>query len=154
MENINLDEAWNKLKKHVIFLDVNGVLNSVKSQIQLDQECFDVLKRLIDWFEADIVLSSTWRKHQDDFDEINAKLKEWIGVEIAGTTGSNPRGIKGQEILAFLAEHPEITDFFVIDDDSFDIEKFIRDRNFIHTNSAVGLTAEDIEKKMKIPRKD
>ena len=54
----------------IIFLDIDGVLNSVRYDCQrtidqgnIDETRLQLIKKLVDATEARIVLSSSWRKH-------------------------------------------------------------------------------------------
>ena len=58
------------MKKKIIFLDVDGVLNSAKFDREkpkeagnIDESRLTLLKTLVDKTGAHIVLSSTWRTH-------------------------------------------------------------------------------------------
>lgn len=134
------------MKSFVIFLDVDGVLNSVESKLKLDDKNFQCLKRLIDKYDSDIVLSSTWRKTQEDYDLINRELTEKVGVSLSGKTGIDYENrYRGKEILDFLKEHDEIKDYIVIDDDSCNIKPYIHSCNFIHTNNMYGLRDVDVD---------
>lgn len=138
------------MKRNVIFLDVDGVLNSVESKLKLADSNFANLKILVDWFDADIVLSSTWRKIQRDYDIINKELTEKVGVSLSGKTGVDyEHWHRGKEILNFIKDHNEIKDYIVIDDDSYDINPYIKKYHFIHTNNFVGLTEDDVKSFIK-----
>lgn len=133
------------MKPHVIFLDVDGVLNSVESSFKFDDKCFEQLGRLVKWFDADLVLSSSWRKIPEDVVMLNNALKEKIGIETIDKTGVDEKHWhRGFEVLMFLDKHPEIKDYIVIDDDSGDIVQYIRKWNFIHTSNMFGLTKENV----------
>ena len=69
-----------KKKINVIFLDVNGVLNSTKKLIDLyietgkphlginypfDEECMNNLKYLVEETNSYLIISSSWRKRVD-----------------------------------------------------------------------------------------
>lgn len=56
--------------RKIVFLDIDGVLNSEKYDRQrtaqdgnIDETRLVFMKELIDYTNADIVLSSSWRKH-------------------------------------------------------------------------------------------
>lgn len=100
----------------VIFLDVDGVLNTSKTyekinnsfkttgkkELDIDGFRLEYLKRIIDETDAKIVLSSTWRK---SFEKQNNKLI--------------PRTEKGKRFLNILDEY-EIKLFDIIDNDFYE----------------------------------
>ena len=57
---------------NVIFLDVDGVLNNayttdrIKGYIGIDDNKVRLLKQIVDYFDAKIILSSTWRYDIDN----------------------------------------------------------------------------------------
>lgn len=112
----------------VIFLDIDGVLNSdeyvekvKKSDIQgierdIDIEKVKLLKRAIDETGAKVVLSSSWRYTK------NARyLKELLanyGIRVDSTPYIQEK--RGLEIKKWLSENQEVEDFLIIDDEIFD----------------------------------
>lgn len=146
----------------VIFCDFDGVLNSVASFIYNNRqnllgltdvpthESFDpiacsnlqfILEELPD---VQVVVSSTWRKTKtlcalkEIFKENNLLPERMIG-----TTPIAESRYRGDEIKQYLDEHPEVTEFCIIDDDS-DMEPFMN--RLIKTDSRNGLTFTDAEK--------
>ena len=74
---------------------------------------------------GDIVLSSDWKelnpKH-DDYVYLVSKLKKY-GLEISGQTfDSNLE--RGKGIKEYLEEHSEIEEFVILDDMTFDFERY------------------------------
>ena len=150
----------------VIFLDFDGVLNSVASMIYNNRmkllglsytpthEAFDPIACsnlqyiLEDLPEVQIVVSSTWRKYktlaalQEIFDT-NHILSE----RMIGTTPEAESRYRGDEIRAYLDAHPEVTEFVIIDDDS-DMKPFM-DR-LIKVDCRNGLTWTDAEKVIEL----
>ena len=113
--------------KKVIFLDVDGVLNSNDSIDRAPQgmvwfvdpvivarfnKIFDVLK------DVDVVLSSSWRyavkMRRIDFNQI-MRDAGYTGPEITEITpdGEEERGL---EIQQWLDRHPSVEKFVIIDD--------------------------------------
>lgn len=62
---------------------------------------------------------------------------------MVGTTPIAESRYRGDEIKQYLDEHPEVTEFCIIDDDS-DMEPFMN--RLIKTDSRNGLTFTDAEK--------
>lgn len=124
------------IKKHnkfVVFLDVDGVLNSrttVKKSPDgykgIDSARVLLLANVINKYGgADIVLSSDWKEMKstdDDYVYLVSKLNEY-GLEISGHT-KDIRHNRGEGIMEYLNEHQEIEEFVVLDDCTFDFEDY------------------------------
>jgi HAD domain in Swiss Army Knife RNA repair proteins len=146
----------------VLFVDFDGVLTSVGSIIYNNRlkllgltdtpthESFDpiacsnlqyILEELPD---VQVVVSSTWRKHKTlhALQEV-FKVNNLLPERMIGTTPISEEGYRGKEIEAYLKEHPEVTEFAIIDDDS-DMKPYM-DR-LVKTDSRNGLTFTDAEK--------
>lgn len=108
----------------VLFLDVDGVLNSTRTCVafggypfELDDGSFDMvaialLQRLCAAADVSVVFSSAWRLHCDFRDAGKA-----FGLPIIDRTPSLC-GPRGAEIAAWLAQHPEVEQYAIIDDDA------------------------------------
>src|ERR1700693_6017654 len=127
----------------VIFLDIDGVLNSKSSYIGYngypwpdhDRHKFQwvsvmLLKKLVKKTGAVVVLSSTWRDHVD-----LTEFSEFLGVPIIGRTrrsiGDQPRGMEISEWIQLNAPKEDFK--YVILDDNSDMLEDQYD-NFVHTN--------------------
>lgn len=112
----------------VIFLDIDGVLNSAKWKQEvrdtygidaitvLDQGALFLLSELVSWTNARLVLSSSWRVSafareavQDNLRPYDLSLYSWTEQE---------KGCRGDQIEAWLHKHPEVTKFVILDDDN------------------------------------
>jgi len=134
----------------IIFLDIDGVLNSVASIIALyddkpvrNEEGFDhvsvgLLKRLCKTTDAKIVISSTWRKlyTYEEFLEIFSR-KGWQDFPMIGTTPVNQsHGLcRGHEIKDWLDAN-EVETYIILDDDSDMLPE--QNGNFIHCSNVEG----------------
>lgn len=130
----------------VLFLDVDGVLNSRNStnfKNNLwpvdDYMCFLVGKIQLDT-DCVIVVSSSWRHHPDGMNKIREKFTNVI--DKTPTTGLTqyadcPRGMEIQE---WLDEHPQVTRYAILDDDSDMLPS--QKSSFFQTTFANGLTEE------------
>ena len=146
----------------VVFLDIDGVINSsenIQNQHALGLPttggCIAIpdtmllrIKRILEETNSYLVISSTWRKFNDHMQNLENQFRK-VGVNINGITDKTGSD-RGYEILAYLRNnnlvgHP----YIVIDDDSFDIVKYIPKDNFIHTSGFIGLTDEQAEKAIK-----
>lgn len=118
----------------VIFLDIDGVLNSEKffmekarDIIALDKSKINLLKKIVDVTNAKIVLSSTWRMLPSNHPDYKALMSffEEEGLSVYDKTPSGSNG-RGSEIQQWLNNHPEVTDFVILDDDSYDMGDLVK----------------------------
>lgn len=116
----------------VIFLDIDGVLNSHRSCMaykgfpspahpdtwgKLDGVAIGLLQRVVRKTGAVCVLSSTWRIGATEQDI--RELSKYLGVPIIDVTRyAVDREVRGHQIRDWLAAHPEVTTWAILDDDS------------------------------------
>ena len=142
----------------VIFLDIDGVLNSRiydrkrnwNENTDIDETRLPVLKSIVDRTEAVIVLSSTWRTHWDkdpalcgeDGEYINKTLAKY-GLEIYSKTPDYGLcGERKDEITGWLTSaKEEIESFVILDDYAFGWDELFD--NFVKTNPNFGLGLEE-----------
>lgn len=136
----------------VIFLDVDGVLNDWNTTTRnpdkflgVDQDKCQMLRDIVAATGAKIVLSSAWRLMPNVLDYLWAECGPEI--ECVGATPYLLGEERGQEIQDWLAVHPEVDSFVILDDrtDMSDLGNYL-----VHTNDAVGLTDENVETAIKI----
>lgn len=143
----------------VIFLDIDGVVNYVKSRWSfdhvtktsflvpegqnvgwygIDPEKVKIILSIVEKTKAKIVLSSTWRKHEDWLETM--ALNGFSSELFLGRTIHNWDFVRGQEIQIWLDEHREIEKYAIIDDDSdmLDCQK----DSFFQTSFEYGITEE------------
>lgn len=130
----------------VLFLDVDGVLNSSDStnfKNNLwpvdDYMCFMVGKIQLDT-ECAIVVSSSWRHSKEGMDAIRAKFNNVIDKTPTSGLANYDDKPRGHEIQAWLDEHPEVTKYAILDDDSDMLPEQLP--NFFQTTFKTGLTPE------------
>lgn len=142
----------------VIFLDIDGVLNSRiydrkrdwKQQTEIDETRLPFVKRITDETGAKIVLSSTWREHWDK--EISGCDKDGVyivktfakfGLEIYDKTPDLGYSFdRPDEIAAWLESAKEpIESFVILDDYRYAWGKL--SARFVKTNPNFGLGLED-----------
>lgn len=125
----------------VIFLDVDGVLNSIESSLVLGTTntlCpirVGMVKRLCHKAEAHIVVSSSWRN--PGVEGTKEALRRAGGDSlIQFIVGQTPKisGPRGGEIAAWLTAHPEVTSYVILDDD----DDMLPDQHFVQTSMACG----------------
>lgn len=129
----------------VIFLDVDGVLNTRLGSLDADK--LYLLQGIIQATGAQVVISSTWRHHPQKMAQLRPELEK-RGIAIAGQTPDaayrDPTekfwiaSTRASEILAWMGQHPEVTRFVIVDDAPFTQLKGW----LVQTKSDVGLTPE------------
>jgi hypothetical protein len=141
----------------VIFLDIDGVLNSAHNwpENNLEDRLITNLKTIIDETNAEIVLSSSWKNF---FDE-NVNTTHKLGLELLRVFNEKGLTIKditpypasrytskrGLEIKTYIDSH-DIDNYVVIDDDEFsDFKDTIDMTRFIKTESGTALTSANDE---------
>ena len=133
----------------VIFIDVDGVLNSEKDLLAL-------LKELVESTKAKIVVSSTWRigcsksgrnswYGEGIFKTLTDRLAEYQMEVYDITPVINKPGVqRGDEIRAWLENAKEEIDAFVILDDDADMCEFTG-TNLVQTSMKTGLLEYHVE---------
>jgi hypothetical protein len=111
----------------VLFLDIDGVLNSERTCVahdgfphsfsKYDMAMFDhtaiaLIRKLCEKTGCSIVLSSTWR-----LTSTVHEVAEGLDLPVFDATPVLP-GIRGLEINAWLSAHPEVTTYAIVDDNS------------------------------------
>lgn len=147
------------MNKKLIFLDVDGVLNSttfyMKHQTltdflrnRLDFEAIVRLRKIVDKTGAEIVVSSTWRRLPEDMDLLSSTLLNF-DLDIMDVTPFLYNKKRGDEISAWFESHPEYKKaaYIILDDDS---DMTVHMDHLIKTNYACGLS--DKETKEAIER--
>lgn len=158
----------------VIFLDIDGVLNSEKTckdwhkktgkggyggWFNEDDVCthenvlwgidlFNNLKTIVDQTGAVIVISSTWRKHFS-----LSKFKEmfsvygWNNPPIIDKTGNHIHRHRGCEIKSWL-DGRDVKSYVILDDDT----DFLPEQLpfFVNTDGRIGLSEGDATKAIEI----
>lgn len=130
----------------VLFLDIGGVLDSYRSAYAFGGFPFDVDKHRHRFDEvaialvrnictaagAQIVLSSSWRTDKDW-----QRIGKSLSLPIFDRTPSLA-GPRGDEIAAWLAEHPEVECYAILDDDGDMLDE--QRPFFVQTTHQDGLT--------------
>lgn len=128
--------------KKLIFLDIDGVLNSQQWFIEkcptslrdhIDPKKVKLLAEIIKDTDAEIVISSTWRvEHYSLILEI-LKSMNFDTSKIIGKTPLSNTGHRGTEIQAWISEFVKEEFTFVIIDDSSDMLE-TQLSNFVRTS--------------------
>lgn len=139
----------------VIFLDIDGVMNSCFSKVsdkheslEFDKNCVDNLKRIIHKTDSKIVLSSTWRLGET-LESIKKRVFSVYGLDthlIDMTPFLGYDVTRGSEISRWLNSN-KCESFVIIDDDN-DMDGYVD--NLVLTNAKYGLTKEDADKALDL----
>jgi len=154
----------------VIFLDIDGVLNSQRLVEKNENEKIDInavklLKNLIDKSGAFVVMSSGRRLWFDDnmvTDDAEAKYLYDIlyqyGIDIYGKTPDFSTDeirtkrtfaeVKAKEIIAWLENHCDVDKYVILDD--LDLKNDQINANLVQTDGEIGITEEDVKHAMDI----
>lgn len=141
----------------VIFLDIDGVLNSeewdmyVQSFIYgarfnscylLSQEMILRLQNVVFQTNAEIVLTSSWRTNERAMDALRRQLNLYH-LSIRDTTVSYAYGNRADEVKLWIKSHSNITSYAIVDDydDGFTQDEVLS-THFVQTAYAYGLTYE------------
>ena len=144
----------------VIFLDVDGVLNSDEYfdrienlnvqgiENEIDVNKIKLLKRAIDETKSKVVLTSSWR-----YTRKAKSLKDLLSnYEIYVDSTPFINNNRGLEIKKWLSDNTSIEDYVILDDEIFDsydeelINKLIKISNGNGHNFGEGLLPKDVDK--------
>ena len=151
----------------IIFLDIDGVLNSEmyewsrgedRADNRIDLSRVRLLKDIVSATDAKIVLSSTWRLDWDKSPELCGEDGEYInqclaqyGLFIIDKTPFNSMiDDRRREILTWLSSHRgEVESFVILDDINCGWEEL--DRRVVVTDPyGYGLNEEHVKKAIKL----
>lgn len=152
----------------ILFLDIDGVLNSersviaydtliwsnlVKKKLLLDEDLNSVLdsiavlmlKKAHEELNFKIVISSTWRHHLSikDFHKLFLKISNWDTTEIIIGTTPKLDSHRGKEINEWLNYHYPINkpEYCILDDSSDMLEE--QKHNLVNVNPDIGFSSEN-----------
>ena len=143
--------------RKILFLDIDGVLNSTKffesnsmkcsKDDHIDLGAVVILKRILNKTNAKVVLSSSWRGHEDNHKIIKENVCDFIDI-----TPRCCEGIRGVEIYKWINknykwEERKKLKYAILDDDS-DMLLWQKD-SFFHVDHKVGLTEEIADEVIK-----
>lgn len=149
----------------VVFLDIDGVLNSYRTIVKTPEGCVGIsdtlcrkLRKIIDSSrdsdnEVKVVLTSSWKYMgplDEDYKYMISKLKKAKAEPIGITKDPDKNSLKrGQGIIAYLEGHDDIVQYVILDDYMFDMTDDLV-RHLILTDECVGLTDSDVEAAINI----
>lgn len=140
---------------NIIFLDVDGVLNSLRYAKELyyknkrpysgydfpfDPRCLNNLKHLVEKTDSYLVITSSWRVHEKGREILLAEFKKYgLDTRVIGYTDVLHTE-RGKEVLAYLDRLKEDVNYIILDDDS-DFEGL--EEYLIKTSFQNGLTEKE-----------
>ncbi|MBR6647981.1 MAG: hypothetical protein IKL29_01225, partial [Bacteroidaceae bacterium] len=116
----------------VIFLDVDGVLNSVDTSevfqgfVGIEDKLVSKLRKIVRATGAQIVLSSSWKHDWEPLDKdkqnkygdyLDQKLKKYLLSAVDKTSEANSE-CRGEGIIEWVGAH-EVDSFIILDDEWF-----------------------------------
>lgn len=137
----------------ILFLDIDGVVNSMettnfKDLYPLDPYMAFLVGRIQLETACDVVLSSAWRHHPESLKHVSERVVKLLDKTPSLNHKYDPpvfaRGrtwdyaLRGDEVNAWLAEHPEVTRHAILDDSS----DFYDDQPLFQTTFQTGLNDE------------
>ena len=135
----------------IIFLDIDGVLNSVQYYKKVDRKeedwnrfnpnAVEIIKRLVEEFNAKIVISSTWRYglvKELKNEMVKSGLIKYLHKDWKTPVIYPGHQNRGNEIRAWLENHPDTDKYVIIDDDESILGE--QKKHFIKTDINEGMT--------------
>ena len=149
----------------IIFLDIDGVVNSLSTKerapshvIGVEQSKIALVKQIVDATGAELVLSSTWREdwfyeheraHYDDWCYLRDEFAKQ-GLHFIDYTPLRKDRHRGTEIKEWLeATEHKVTSYVVIDDCMYDIQE-LHEGHTVKTFFDDGLMLHDVEEAIKV----
>lgn len=136
----------------VIFLDIDGVLNSAESfqrGVHLEKKHSLLVRRLCKECDAKIVISSSWRNIYDW--EVLLTLLESVELSrdlIVDITPQKLTSTRGDEIEMWLRKQTNIESYVILDDDSDMLDHQLE--NFVQTSFQTGLLESHFDEAKRI----
>jgi hypothetical protein len=153
----NADGTVSLVRRCVVFLDIDGVLNRGSDPIlgfdYAVPSCIAALNSIAAP-GVEIVLTSSWRLSHT-LHAMAHILRRWgVQIRVRGFTQDlrEVRGSRADEIVAYLDRH-DVDGFVILDDEDLCVEREPEPRlvaAFVRTDPAVGLTAELAETASRI----
>ena len=123
----------------VIFLDIDGVLNCDKTRNPrkfpyiVDKKLLARFTKFLDRTGAKVVLTSSWR-----VDPVGRFAARHFGVPFMDVCPDMPKRSRREEILAWLADHPKVSRYAVIDNGDDELDEL----PLFQPSRATGITGE------------
>lgn len=136
----------------VIFLDIDGVLNSddfarkhpdpADDYHRIDPVARDHLIKLVHASGAKLVITSAWRISRP-----LPAIRRCLQLPVFSATSNYPNS-RGGQILEWLREYPCVSEYVVLDDEVSDLTDV--KQKVVHVSSKTGLRYEDTQRALEI----
>ena len=141
---------WTEQKQHIrkqLAIEAGRTKDEASAIANMDPNAVERIMRIVKETGAEIVVSSTWR-----FDDSICYKLRFMGIpQIYGITPGTVKRYRGEEIKLWLDEHPEVTNYVIIDDDNDMLDE--QDLHLVQTSWLTGITDYDVEKAINILNK-
>jgi hypothetical protein len=139
------------MNNKVLFLDIDGVLNSnvyykylykpEDGGSRFDPYCVILVKKLVEEFSLKVVISSTWRdgslkrlvKELNENDFMDYLHEDWLTPVVRPAS-------RGKEIGLWLDNHPEVKEYIILDDNENLLDHQFS--SFVKTSNYLGMVQE------------
>ena len=132
----------------VLFLDVDGVLNTLDSPgvLNVNQRRTKLLRQVVESTNCGIVVSSTWRQQDQTRRRLESKLR-YKGLKVLDYTSSDNTMTRGEQVAEWLSRHP-VERYAIVDD----INSFLDKQQvfFVQTDPYEGLTQKHVDELVRI----
>lgn len=132
-------------KDRIIFLDIDGVLNTEHSKgigINIVEDRVELLSQITAATNATIVLTSTWRhnisktflgyKGENKDTKLLLQLFKQYGITRFSIFPNIPGENRAERISNYIAKY-KVNKFVILDDEDFGFDAFCKDGQFIKT---------------------
>lgn len=138
------------MPRKVIFLDIDGVMNSIGPRKQdprglvdfLEPDNVAVLNAIVAATGAVVVISSMWRLHTPFPELVASFAAAGCHADIIDITPDLDPRERGREVAAWLARQSEPPHRFVVIDDEYDMPDF--PEKLVRTRKLFGLGAREL----------
>lgn len=153
---LDVDDVLNCFDTKDVILKPDGTPSWIpgrKPQVAwrgVDEFRLEFIRNIVKTTKCKIVLSTSWRTDEIAVAYLKKRLGDEIANEIVGMTpdkhGNAPRAV---EIEEWLAQHPEVNKFVVLDNTEWDdLERF--GRSFVQTTTHKGMFEEHMKQCIEI----
>ena len=117
----------------IVFLDVDGVLNTRTTVKWTPSDCTGIddarVKILANAIEkcggGEIILSSDWKNLDKDYDDYKYLISKLAQCNLKVSGHTTDRALeRGKGIKEYLELHPEIEEYVILDDYTFEFEHY------------------------------
>lgn len=145
---MNSEKFWEFEPQHIKYdraIKDNKTKDQAKVIANIDPNAVKLINCVVAMTNAEIVVSSTWRS-----DWNIPYLLRYAGLirPIYGITPLSKDRHRGNEIKEWLNEHPEVTNYVIIDDDNDMLDE--QEPYFVQTSWYDGINDYNVEKAIKI----